>query len=61
MAAGMSRLLICAVVVGVSTTALLLFWRGFFWQHALIIGIAAAALVYTSVRTYERLRNLYKP
>jgi len=57
----MSRLVIWAVLVGVGTTALLLFWRGFFWQHALIIGIAAAALVFTSVRTFERLRGLYKP
>jgi hypothetical protein len=38
---------------------LLILWRHFFWQHAMIIGLAAAALVYSSFRAYERLRALH--
>lgn len=56
----MSRILLWAVLAGVLVTALLVVWRGFFFQHALIIGIGVAALVYTGFRTYENLRNLHK-
>lgn len=56
----MSKLVFWPVLVGALTTILLVTWRGFFWQHALIIGIGAAALVYSSIRTLERLKDLYK-
>ena len=56
----MSRILLWPVLAGAAMTALLILWRGFFWQHALIIGIGIAALVYTGIRTYENLRNLHK-
>ena len=48
------------VVAGAFATVLLILWRAFFWQHALIIGIGVAALVYTGFRTYDNLRNLHK-
>jgi uncharacterized membrane protein YfcA len=56
----MSRAILWPVVTGVATTALLVVWRNFFWQHALIVGIGAAALVYTGIRTVQRLRQLHK-
>lgn len=55
----MTRLILGGVLAGGATTAVLILWRGFFWQHALIIGIGVVALVYTTVRTIERLRNLH--
>ena len=43
-------------------TALVLFlWRGFFPQHALIIGLGVAALIFTGIRTVSNLRNLHGP
>jgi hypothetical protein len=60
MAAGMSKLLIWPLVAGLAVMALLVFWRGFFWQHAAIIGLAVAALVYTGRRTLQNLRDLYR-
>lgn len=56
----MSRLVLWPVLVGTLTTVLLVVWRDFFWQHALIIGIGAAALVYSSIRTVERLKDIHK-
>jgi len=56
----MSRAVIWPVLVGVAATFVLVTWRGFFWQHALIVGIGVAALVYTAIRTIQRLKDLYK-
>lgn len=56
----MSKIVLWPVAAGILVTALLVVWRGFFFQHALIIGIGVAALVYTGIRTYENLRNLHK-
>ncbi len=56
----MSRILLWPVLAGVLVAVVLVVWRGFFFQHALIIGIGVAALVYTGLRTYENLRNLHK-
>ena len=56
----MSKIVLWPVAAGVLVTALLVVWRSFFFQHALIIGIGVAALVYTGIRTYENLRNLHK-
>lgn len=56
----MSRAVLWPVLAGMVTTAVLVVWRNFFWQHALIVGIGAAALVYTGIRTVQRLRELYR-
>jgi hypothetical protein len=39
----------------------LYFWRGFFAQHALIIGLGVAALIFTGIRTVANLRSLHRP
>lgn len=42
--------------LGGSVTLLVLrLWRGFFWSHAIIVGLAVAALVYSAWRTWERV------
>jgi len=56
----MSRIVVWPVLAGVVTTSVLILWRNFFWQHALIIGIAAVALVYTAIRTVERLKDIHR-
>lgn len=56
----MSRLVLWPILIGTLATVLLVVWRDFFWQHALIIGIGAAALVYSSIRTVQRLKDLHK-
>ncbi|MDH3744729.1 MAG: hypothetical protein OES47_06480 [Acidobacteriota bacterium] len=33
------------------------FTRGFFWSHSVIVGLAAAALVFSTWRTLERWRR----
>lgn len=32
-------------------------WWNFFWPHAIIIGVATAALIYSTFRTGDRLRD----
>lgn len=49
-----------AVAAGVGTMLLLVFWRGFFWQHATMIGIAVLALLYSAFGTVERLRDIHR-
>ena len=56
----MSRTLLWPVLAGAATTAVLVLWRNFFWQHALIVGFGVAALVYTGIRTVQRLRELHR-
>lgn len=56
----MSRTVLWPVLAGVATTAVLVLWRNFFWQHALIVGLGVAALVYTAIRTVQRLREMYR-
>ncbi len=56
----MSRVVLWSFLSGAVTVALLVYWRGFFWQHAMIIGIGVAALVYTSFRTIRNLKDLHK-
>lgn len=51
------KLLVAALGGGV-LAAVLILWRGFFWYHALIVGVAGAALVYWSFRAVENLRRL---
>ena len=45
---------------GILVMVVLVLWRGFFWQHAAIIGLAVAALVYSARGTIQRLREMYK-
>ena len=47
------------LVVGAAVMWVLVAWRGFFWQHAAMIGIAVMALVYSGLGTVRRLRDLY--
>ncbi len=56
----MRRTVLWSATAGLAAFAVLLLWRGFFWQHAALIGLAVTALVYSSVRTFERLRRLYR-
>ncbi len=44
-------------VAGAALALVLALWRDFFWQHAVISGLAAAALVYSAIRTAERMRR----
>ena len=55
----MSRVVLWPVVAGGATALLLVFWRGFFAQHAMIIGLGVAALTYSGFRTVAILRQLY--
>ena len=56
----MTRIALWAVLAGALTMGILVTWRGFPWQLALIIGLGVAALVYSSIRTYRNLKNLHK-
>ena len=60
MAAGLRRQVLWSILAGVVTGSSLILWRGFFWHHALITGLGAAALVYSVQRSTENLRNLYR-
>lgn len=46
------------LVAGIVVMLGLVVWRGFFWQHAAIIGVAVAALVYSARGTMQRLREM---
>ena len=48
------------LVAGLVVMLGLVVWRGFFWQHAAIIGLAVAALVYSARGTMQRLREMYR-
>lgn len=48
------------LVAGMVVMLGLVVWRGFFWQHAAIIGLAVAALVYSARGTMQRLREMYR-
>ncbi len=56
----MNRLVAWPLLAGIGTILVLVYWRGFFWSHAVIIALAVAALVYSILRTAERLRNFYR-
>ena len=56
----MNRLVAWPLVAGLGTVLLLVEWRGFFWPHAIIVRLAVAALVYSILRTAERLRQIYR-
>jgi hypothetical protein len=44
-------------VVGLVAVLVLRLWRGFFWPHAAIVGMAIAALFYSAWRTWENVRG----
>jgi hypothetical protein len=46
-----------ALALGVTVVLVLFFWRGFFWQHAALVGLAVAALAYSAWGTWERGRR----
>jgi hypothetical protein len=46
-----------ALALGVTAGVVLFVWRGFFWQHAALVGLAVAALVYSAWGTWERGRR----
>ena len=52
--------MIWAFLLAVATVAVLVLWRGFFVRHALIVGLGVAALVYSVLRTTERLKSLHR-
>lgn len=56
----MTRTLVVAFLLAAVTVALLVLWRGFFVRHAIIIGLAVAALVYSVFRATERLKSLHR-
>ena len=45
-----------ALLIGGVTVALLRFGRGFFWPHAVLSGLAVAALAYSGWRTWTTMR-----
>ena len=51
-----------SVAAGLVAMLALMFWRGFFWQHAVLIGIGIGvlALVYSGSSTLERLKSLHR-
>ena len=55
----MNRKNLWSVLAGLAAIWVLASWRGLFLQHAIIAGIAIAALVYILLRTIERLRELH--
>ena len=56
----MTRQFLIPLFSGILVMLVLVLWRNFFWQHAAIIGLAVAALVYSARATYERMRGMYK-
>jgi len=56
----MIRQFLTPLLAGIVVMLVLVLWRGFFWQHATIIGLAVAALVYSARGTIQRLREIYK-
>jgi xanthine/uracil permease len=48
-----------AFIVGGITAGVLLVWREFFWQHAVLIGLAVTALVYSAFGAVDRLKRLH--
>ena len=49
-----------AAVVGGGVAAYLIYGRSFALNHALIGGAAIGALIYSSCRAYDNLRNIYR-
>ncbi len=56
----MTRKVIWAFLAAALTVLVLVAWRGFFPRHAVIVGLGVAALVYSILRTTERLKSLHR-
>ena len=56
----MIRTIVWAVGLAALTVVVLVLWRGFFFRHAMIVGLGVAALVYSIFRTTERLKGLHR-
>ena len=56
----MTKTVLWPVVAGALAVVVLVTWRNFFWQHALMAGIGIAALVFIAFRTVDQLKNLHK-
>ncbi len=56
----MTRKVVWAFLAAGVTVLVLIFWRGFFPRHAVIVGLGVAALVYSIIRTTERLKSLHR-
>ena len=56
----MTRKVIWAFLAATATVLLLIAWRGFFPRHAVLVGLGVAALVYSILRTTERLKSLHR-
>ena len=52
--------IVAAAIVGLITLTVLMAWREFPWQLALLVGVGAAVLIYTTTGTVERLRDIYR-
>ncbi len=56
----MTRKVIVAFLLGALAVAVLVLWRGFFFRHAMIVGLGVTALVYSIYRASERLKSLHR-
>ena len=56
----MIRKAVWAFLAAGLTVFVLIAWRGFFPRHAVIVGLGVAALVYSILRTTERLKSLHR-
>ena len=56
----MIQKVVWAFLLAAVTVAVLVLWRGFFVRHALIVGLGVAALVYSVLRTADRLKSLHR-
>ena len=56
----MIKKVVWAFLLAAITVAVLVWWRGFFFRHAMIVGLGVAALVYSVIRTSERLKSLHR-
>lgn len=48
-----------ATIIAGGLGSYLFLGRGYFWSFAVLSGLAAGALVYTTFRAYDNLRRLY--
>ena len=56
----MKNRVLWAFLAGGITVGVLFLWRDFFWQHAVLIGLAVTALVYSAFGAVDRLRQLHQ-
>jgi hypothetical protein len=60
MAPGLAGRYLIAFAVGTISGLAVAWSYRLLWSHALIVGIAAAALTYATFRTVDRLRGLFR-